>query len=103
MNGAVEKWITGETPVPTPIAGLLLSTCGVSCPLEDEMLIWPQGGPTSTLTLSDLPRPSVDVRWRPLELVAVVTHLVTHPPRGAVAVMVGHGLRPPAKDRPGDA
>jgi hypothetical protein len=63
MNRAVEKWITGETPVLTPIAGLLLSTCGVSCPLEDEMLIWPQGGPTSTLTLSDLLR---TVRGRPL-------------------------------------
>ncbi len=62
MNGAVEKWITGETPVLTPIAGLLLSTCGVSCRLEDEMLICPQGGPTSS-TVTDLPR---TVRGRPL-------------------------------------
>jgi hypothetical protein len=30
--------------------------------------------------------PSVDVRWRPLVSVAVVTHLVTHPPGGAVVV-----------------
>ena len=33
--------------------------------------------------------PSVDVRWRPLVSVAVVTHLVTHPPRGAVVVAAG--------------
>lgn len=34
--------------------------------------------------------PSVDVRWRPLVSVAVVTHLVTHPPRGRGGG--GHGL-----------
>jgi hypothetical protein len=33
--------------------------------------------------------PSVDVLWRPLVSVAVVTHLVTHPPRGAVVVATG--------------
>jgi hypothetical protein len=32
---------------------------------------------------------SVDVRWRPLVYVTVVTHLVTHPPRGGGGVHVG--------------
>jgi hypothetical protein len=44
---------------------------------------------------------SVDVRWRPLVSVAVVTHLVTHPPRGAVAVATGLILL--ATDRSGGA
>ena len=35
--------------------------------------------------------PSVDVRWRPLMYVAVVTHLVTHPQgRGGPAAGLGH-------------
>src|SRR5215831_10843729 len=32
--------------------------------------------------------PSVDVLWRPLVSVAVVTELVTHMPRGAVTVVM---------------
>src|SRR5947208_433060 len=40
--------------------------------------------------------PSVDVLWRPLVSVAVVTRLVTHPPRGAVVGATG--LIPPALD-----
>jgi hypothetical protein len=35
--------------------------------------------------------PSVDVRWRPLVSVAVVTELVTHPPKGTLAVATGTG------------
>ena len=40
---------------------------------------------------------SVEVRWRPLVSVAVVTHLVSHPPRGALAV--GSEPRTSATDR----
>jgi hypothetical protein len=43
----------------------------------------------------------VDVCWRPLMSVAVVTQLVTHPARGVVAVVVG--VIPPATDRLGYA
>ncbi len=88
-NGAVEKWITGEMSVATQIAGLLLSTCGVSCRLEDEMLICPQGGPTSTLTLTDLPR---TVRGRPLASAGVCGGCYTFSYSSTKgAVMVGHG------------
>src|SRR6185437_12509418 len=54
--------------------------------------------PTTALTLSDLPR---TVRGRPLAYVAVVTHLVTHPPKRPGGC--DHGPRTPATDRPGDA
>ncbi len=50
--------------------------------------------PTTTLPCLTCLAPSVDVRWRPLVSVAVVTHLVTHPPRGAVVVATGPGHQP---------
>jgi hypothetical protein len=59
------------------------------------------------------PASSVDVRWRPLVSVAVVTQLVTHLPRGAIATAAGlhhppqTGLAMPdvvrRLDRPGGA
>ena len=51
------------------------------------------GLPSLLLCLTCL-APSVDVRWCPLVSVAVVTHLVTHPPRGAVVVATGLGHQP---------
>jgi hypothetical protein len=54
------------------------------------------GLPPPLLSLTCL-APSVDVRWRPLVYVAVVTQLGTHPPSGRSDG--SRGLIPPATDR----